>query len=65
MDQILNGIVYETAIIYGNQLGMPAYEAWRFRVMNGGTISSMWASNYQRFEANLEDVTDWYYARAT
>ena len=65
MDQILNGIVYETAIIYGNQLGMPAYAAWRFRVMEGGTISKMWASNGQTFEANLEDVTDWYYARAT
>ena len=64
MNQILNGVIYETAIVYGNQLEMPAYMAWRFRVMFGGSVGQMWAENDTTFNKNLENVTDWYYARS-
>lgn len=60
MNMILNGVVFDSGIIYGAQLSSPCYAVWRNIASGTSSVSQKWETSGTACKTKLEDLNGWF-----
>ena len=64
MELILNGVVFDSGIIYGNQLASPCYAVWRNIAGGTSSVDAKWDSVGANCNTKLADLNQWFLSKA-
>ena len=64
LEQILDGVTFDSGIIFGRQLDSPVYAVWRNIAGNTTSVDGKWDTVGSGCKTKLADLNQWYLAKA-